>query len=154
VKIIDLNHHISSRLSCVIEQEIRILNDLNHPNIIKLKEVIHRIWNVLVVMEHCEGETLLDFILSAKLKDLSEVKHLFIQMVEVISYFHSFGIAHGDIKPDSIVLTGEGDVKLVDFGYGKEKLFGFDEDKSGTVKYESLELFRSDAYNTQKSDIW
>jgi MAP/microtubule affinity-regulating kinase len=154
VKIIDLTHHISSRLSCAIEREIRLLKGLNHPNIIKLKEVIHEHCHIFIVMEHCEGGTLLDFILSDKLNDLSEVKRLFLQIVEAISYLHSFGIAHGDLKPDNIVLTAEGDVKLIDFGYCKEKLIGFDEDKSGTVKYGSPELFQSGAYNTQKSDIW
>jgi serine/threonine protein kinase len=154
VKIIELKDDISSRLSSAIEREIRLLKGLNHRNIIKLKEVIEENCNLFIVMEHCEGGTLLDLILSDKLNDLSEVKRLFVQIVEAICYLHSFGIAHGDIKPDNIVLTAEGDVKIIDFGYCKEKKIGFDEDKSGTVKYGSPELFRSGAYNTQKSDIW
>jgi serine/threonine protein kinase len=43
---------------------------------------------------------------------------------------------------------------MIDFRYCKEKLIGFDEDKSGTVKYGSPELFRSGAYNTLKSGLW
>jgi MAP/microtubule affinity-regulating kinase len=154
VKIHGLNDNISLTLSAAIEREIRILKSLDHPNIIKLIDVFRSNGCIFLVLEHCEGGTLLDFILSNKLKDLSEVKRLFRQIVESISYLHRRGISHGDIKPDNIVLTTDGDAKLIDFGYSKESLIGFDEDKSGTVKYSSPELFVSGFYDTQKSDIW
>jgi serine/threonine protein kinase len=154
VKIIHFNKNISSQLSSAIERETRILKKLDHPNIIKVIEVIQENDKVFVVMEYCEGGTLLDLILADKLKDLSEVKRLFHQIAEAVSYLHRLGIAHGDIKPDNIVLTAEGDTKLIDFGYCKEELLGFDQDKSGTVKYAPPELFQSGAYNTRKADVW
>jgi MAP/microtubule affinity-regulating kinase len=154
VKIIYLSDNIPTSLTAAVEREIRILKSLNHPNIIKLIEVVRENHRIFVVMEHCEGGTLLNLITSDKLKGLSEVKRLFRQIVEGISYLHSLGIAHGDIKPDNIVLTSEGDAKLIDFGYCKESLVGFDEDKSGTVKYAPPEIFRAGAYDTRKADSW
>jgi serine/threonine protein kinase len=154
VKIINGDHNMSFKLSSAIEREIRILKKLDHPNIIRLIEVIHENGYIFVVMEHCEGGTLLDLILADKLHDLSDVKRLFRQIAEAVAYLHSLGIAHGDIKPDNIVLTADGDAKLIDFGYCKESLLGFDEDKSGTVQYAAPELFITGAYNTRKADIW
>jgi MAP/microtubule affinity-regulating kinase len=154
VKIINLKDKHCSRLSSAVEREIRLLKTFDHPNIIKLIEVVHENGIVFVVMEYCEGGTLLDFILSDKLKSLSEVKRLFHQITKAISYLHNLGIAHGDIKPDNIVLTSDGNAKLIDFGYCKESLLGFDDDKSGTVKYAPPEFLRSGAYNTRKADIW
>jgi serine/threonine protein kinase len=154
VKIVDLKEDISSRLTTSVEREIRILKRLNHPNIIKLIEVVRINGKVFIVMEHCEGGTLLNLILSEKLNDESEVKRLFSQIAEGISYLHKHGISHGDIKPDNIVLTADGEAKLIDFGYSKESFIGFDCDKSGTVKYSAPELLRSGVYDTRKADSW
>jgi serine/threonine protein kinase len=154
VKIIESMDNLPFALSAAVEREIRLLRTFAHTSIIKLIEVIRENDRIFVVMEHCEGGTLLDVILSDKLKSISEVKRLFSQIAEGISYLHDRGIAHGDIKPDNIVLTSEGDVKLIDFGFSKECLIGFDDDKSGTVQYCAPELFRSGAYDTRKADSW
>jgi 5'-AMP-activated protein kinase catalytic alpha subunit len=135
VKIIEFGGNVCPKVAAAVEREIRLLGGLDHPNIVRLIEVVREKGRVFVVLEHCEGGTLLDRILSDELKSVSEVKRLFRQIASGVWYLHRRGIAHGDIKPDNIVLTEEGDAKLIDFGYSKEVLLGSDEDKSGTVKY-------------------
>jgi MAP/microtubule affinity-regulating kinase len=154
VKILASGDSLCCDLTDAIEREVRLLGSLDHPNIVKLYEVVHENGHVFVVLEHCEGGTLLDLILSDTLQNVSEVKRLFRPIADAVSYLHGRGIAHGDIKPDNIVLTADGDAKLIDFGYSKEMLIGFDEDKSGTVKYCAPELFCSSAYDTRKADVW
>jgi serine/threonine protein kinase len=154
VKIIDIRGDIPEHLMNALEREIRILSRLNHPNIVKLIEVIRETEFILIVMEHCEGGTLLDYLLEGKLTSRSEVKRLFRQIALGICYLHNQGISHGDIKPDNIVLTREGDAKIIDFGYCRECLMCSDSEKAGTIKYAAPELLRSGIYNTEKADVW
>jgi serine/threonine protein kinase len=154
VKIIDIRSGLSESLMDSLQREVRVLSRLNHPNIVKLVEVIQDNHFIFLVMEHCEGGTLLNYIIEGKLNDQSETKRLFHQIAKGISYLHSQGISHGDIKPDNIVLTSDCNAKIIDFGYCKECLMGSDSDKSGTIKYAPPELFQSGIYNTQKADIW
>jgi serine/threonine protein kinase len=148
VKIID------SSFSVTVEREIRLLRQLDHPHIIKLIEVVEEDGLIFVVLEYCEGGTLLDMVLKKKLKSLCHVKRLFRQVASAVGYLHTQGISHGDIKPENVVLTGDGNAKLIDFGYCKECLIGTNADKTGTVKYSAPEVLRSGAYNTRKADAW
>jgi serine/threonine protein kinase len=154
VKIIKADSSMSANLKNAVEREIRVLQRLDHPNIVRLVDVIRTADRIFVVMEHCEGGTLLDHILADGLKTVRELKRIFRGIVRGVSYLHSQGISHGDLKPDNIVLAKGGGVKLIDFGYCKETPIGFDSDKSGTVKYASPELLRRGVYNTQKADSW
>jgi serine/threonine protein kinase len=154
VKIIELLPCNESYLQEAVEKEIRVLNRLNHKFIIKLFDVVRDNNLIFLVMENCDGGNLLDLILSGNLKNISDIKQLFKQIVEGVQYLHTQGIAHGDLKPENIGITSRGDVKLLDFGYCKEKQIGFDADKSGTCRYCSPELLTIGRFNTQKADIW
>jgi serine/threonine protein kinase len=154
VKIIATGASMSMTLKDAIERELQALSRLDHPNIIRLIDVIRTPDRIFVVMEHCDGGTLLDHILSDGFKSMREMKRIFRAVIRGVSYLHSQGISHGDSKPDNIVLTKNGGVKLIDYGHCKETLLGFDSDKSGTVQYASPELLRSGVYNTRKADSW
>jgi serine/threonine protein kinase len=154
VKIINTDSSTSMGLKLAVEREIDVLKILDHPNIIRLIDVVRTTDQIFVVMEHCDDGTLLDHILANRLKSIREVKRIFRAIAKGVSYLHSQGVSHGDLKPDNIALTKNGGVKLIDFGYCKQTTIGFDHDKSGTVKYASPELLRRGVYNTQKADAW
>jgi serine/threonine protein kinase len=154
VKIIGKGEKMTKNVSAAVEREIRVLKRLNHPNIVKLIEVVREEKNIFVVLENCEGGSLLNHILSGAKMGLAEVVRVFRQIASAVGYLHSEGIAHGDLKPDNIVLTKSGEVKLIDFGYCKEDVMSGDGDKSGTIKYAPPEFFRRGLYNPRKADMW
>jgi len=101
-----------------IHREIYILAGLNHPNIMKLFEVIDTRTHVNLIMQLCSGPNLLDYQkrFGEKLKFahnkvwtvmLSEdiVKPLFKQLVSAIDYMHKLGLVHRDLRIENIIIN-------------------------------------------------
>ena len=114
-----------------IHREIYILAGLNHPNIMKLFEVIDTRTHVNLIMQLCSGPNLLDYQkrFGEKLKFahnkvwtvmLSEdiVKPLFKQLVSAIDYMHKLGLVHRDLRIENIIINEQTkEVKFIDFGF-------------------------------------
>ncbi len=94
---------------------------LSHPNIVRVfdfgveKEIYY------LVMEYIDGETLEDLIQRSRPRGLNYKAAMTIlnQVFDAISYSHSLGIVHADLKPANIILKSDGTVKLLDFGVSK-----------------------------------
>lgn len=114
-----------------IHREIYILAGLNHPNIMKLFEVIDTRTHVNLIMQLCSGPNLLDYQkrFGEKLKFahnkvwtvmMSEeiVKPLFKQLVSAIDYMHKLGLVHRDLRIENIIINEmTKEVKFIDFGF-------------------------------------
>ncbi|MGC2618148.1 MAG: tetratricopeptide repeat protein [Acidobacteriaceae bacterium] len=128
---------------------------LNHPNIAAVYDVIEEKDDVLLVMEFIAGSTL-----RAQLGAPMPLDRFFpiaLQCVEALAAAHSRGILHGDVKPENIMLTPTGQVKLLDFGVAR-RLPGSDpawetaatqtlsgsRNMAGTPVYMSPEILRGD----------
>ncbi|KAJ7248921.1 kinase-like domain-containing protein [Mycena rebaudengoi] len=105
-----------SRMS---SREIDIMETLRHPNICLLREAF---WNangsIDLVLELVEGGDLLDFILMNNGLTEAMTKHMTFQLCQALSYIHSRGITHRNLKPENILLTKDHPpiVKVADFG--------------------------------------
>ncbi len=88
---------------------------MKHPNIITYyhTEIVDGV--VHLVMEYCEGGTLLDKIYNSDYTQI-EAMEWCRKIANTMSYVHKQGIYHHDIKPDNILFTNEGDLKVSDFG--------------------------------------
>ena len=107
---------------------------LNHPNIAAIYDVIEEKDDVLLVMEFVAGTTLRD-----QLGNPIPLDRFFAiaqQCVDALAAAHGKGILHGDVKPENIMLTPSGQVKLLDFGVAR-RLPGF-EFTSATAATETL----------------
>ena len=119
-----------------LENEINILNEVDHPNIIKLIEVQKTTNHVYLVMELCNGgglsECLEDYKKNNKKAFPEEiVQYLMKQIVSGINYLHKKNILHRDIKLDNILVNFENEedrknrnllkstVKIIDFGFAR-----------------------------------
>ncbi|MCA1717643.1 MAG: serine/threonine protein kinase [Actinobacteria bacterium] len=94
-------------------REGQIAENLRHENIVKTLEVIPGDLEVYLVTEFVRGEPL---DVAARHYTLDEVQDALVQILEALSYAHSQGIIHRDIKPQNALVDGRGKVKLTDFG--------------------------------------
>jgi serine/threonine protein kinase len=141
--------------------EAKNMFKMTHPNIIKVTDLIDQEDGVAFVMEYIEGETLKEHLeRKGKLTD-EEIKKLFVQMLEAVSYVHEQNFVHRDIKPSNFMISPKGVVKLLDFGIAKNT------DKTsaeytqtgtmqnmGTPMYMSPEQIKSTKDVTDQSDIY
>ena len=72
-----------------------------------------------IVMQYIEGETLWNKVRNNPLAP-AEVVHIGIQAAEALAEAHSHGVIHRDIKPQNVIITPRGQVKILDFGLAKQ----------------------------------
>ena len=97
------------------EEEAKAASALNHPNIITIYQIGDFESSSFIAMELVDGTTLRERIEHGPL-ELSEVLPIARQLCEGLQKAHDSGVVHGDLKPDNIMVTRDGLVKIVDFG--------------------------------------
>src|SRR5580658_3354637 len=100
------------------EREARSASGLNHPNIITIYELGQDGSTRYIAMELVEGKTLGE-LLVAGLLPIRKVIEIATQVAEGLAKAHEAGIAHRDLKPDNLMITLDGFVKILDFGLAK-----------------------------------
>lgn len=139
-------------------QEQQILAGINHPNIARLYDGgITPEGYPYIVMEYVEGQAIDEYCRKHNLP-FSELIGLFKQVCNAMQYAHNKLIVHHDIKPANILVSKEGNVKLLDFGisqviFSQEKEVQKEDAFSGTLKYAAPEQFSS-ASPSVESDIY
>jgi hypothetical protein len=98
--------------------EIRTLAGLEHPNIAQLRTAFQFERQFVMIMEYVEGTTL-DKLSTQQQVTLDQILEYSMQALSALSYAHSRGVTHRDIKPPNIMITDHGIVKLMDFGIAK-----------------------------------
>ncbi|AAP04791.1 serine/threonine protein kinase [Chlamydia caviae] len=96
-------------------KEARIIEQISHPNIVKLYQYGQCREGLYIAMEYIQGVSLRHYILS-QLIPLSRAIDIILHIAQAIEYLHSRGILHRDIKPENILITSQGNIKLIDFG--------------------------------------
>ncbi|XP_078049842.1 serine/threonine-protein kinase PAK mbt [Augochlora pura] len=134
--------------------EVVIMRDYHHPNIVEMYDsflVDDELW---VVMEYLEGGALTDIVTHSRM-DESQIATVCSQCLKPLAYLHSQGVIHRDIKSDSILLTADGRVKLSDFGFCAQVSQELPRRKSlvGTPYWMSPEVISRLPYGPEV-DIW
>jgi Tol biopolymer transport system component/predicted Ser/Thr protein kinase len=99
-------------------QEAKAASALNHPNIVTIYNIGHEDGVDFIAMEFIAGRTL-DRVIAGEGLKLPELLRYGIQIADALARAHAAGIVHRDLKPGNIMVTDEGQVKLVDFGLAK-----------------------------------
>jgi tetratricopeptide (TPR) repeat protein/tRNA A-37 threonylcarbamoyl transferase component Bud32 len=98
--------------------EARAAATLDHPNICSIHEVNEDGDCLFIVMQYVEGETLGEKLVESSLPT-DELLDIGIQVAEALSEAHSRGVIHRDIKPQNVIVTPRGQVKVLDFGLAR-----------------------------------
>ncbi len=100
-------------------RERQILAALNHPNIARLYDAgISAQGRPYLALEFVQGQTLTAYC-DARRLGLQERIHLFLQALEAVRFAHANLVVHRDLKPSNLLVTDEGQVRLLDFGISK-----------------------------------
>lgn len=99
-------------------REAKAAAKLDHPNICSIHEVGESEGRGFIVMQYVEGETLA-FRIQRKPLELRESLDIAVQLADALAEAHSRGIIHRDIKPQNVMLTPRGQVKVLDFGLAR-----------------------------------
>ena len=109
--------------------EAKHIAHLNHPNIIHIIDVFDENSTSYYVMEYIEGGSLENKLGTTGLS-MSDATRYILQVAEALKYIHEQKIAHLDIKPSNIMLNGNGEIVLIDFGVSKQYDFSTGEQTS------------------------
>lgn len=130
--------------------EIKLLHLLYHKNIV-------RIFNYYLYPTYYTGYIVMEFIegleIDAYLEKYPEnINNIFEQVIDGFVYLEENSILHRDIRPSNIMVDNNHNVKIIDFGFGKQKEFLYDEEKSISLNWwggESPDDFKKNIYNFQ-----
>ncbi|XP_068567721.1 SNF related kinase b [Cebidichthys violaceus] len=138
-------------------QEVRCMRLVQHPNVVRLYEVIDTPTTLYLVMELAEGGDLYDYILRHE-GGVAEgnAKRHFAQIVRAVAYCHQLHVVHRDLKPENVVFfPQQGAVKLTDFGFSNLFQPGTMLATScGSLAYSAPEILLGEEYDAPAVDIW
>ncbi|XP_024544736.1 serine/threonine-protein kinase GRIK1 isoform X2 [Selaginella moellendorffii] len=141
-----------------VRREVEVMKHLRHPNIVRLIEVIDdpECDQLYMVLEYIEGQRM--FKQSGPPGGLGEstARRYFRDIVAGLMYLHNNKVIHGDIKPENLMITAEGRIKIGDFGISRT--FEGDDDllrrSPGTPVFTAPECCKGMAYHGKAADVW
>ncbi|CAK5073426.1 unnamed protein product [Meloidogyne enterolobii] len=131
------------------------MKQLDHPNIVKLYQVIENETTLYLVMEYASGGELFDYLVAHGRMKEKEARAKFRQIVSAVQYLHSKNVIHRDLKAENLLLDSAMNIKIADFGFSNtfspgNKLDTF----CGSPPYAAPELFQGKKYDGPEVDVW
>ena len=148
-RVIDL-----SPVSENIKNEIEILGSVCHPYIQKFVDTVVIDEKLCLILDY-EEKQYLSLFLDQVTVDEEVLRDYFLQLMEAVQYLHKNNIVHLDIRPDSLYIDSQGNLKLSKFFNAKRvKSDGKVKGNYGNLNYQAPEIFDSDKFDGKKADIW
>lgn len=116
---IKLSHPTAVTAAERFARESRVVARLQHPNIVRIHEVIHHDGQYALVCEYIDGETLAERMRRERMP-VDAVVSLLIRIADALAYAHTKGVVHRDIKPQNILVDRDGRPHLTDFGLASD----------------------------------
>lgn len=144
-----------------VAAEFCISSSLHHPNIITTLDLVRDIDGTFCeVMEYCSGGDIYSRVRSAGKLCAAEANCYFKQLLWGLAYLHDTGVAHRDLKPDNLLLTSKGALKIADFGNSECFRLPWQEKGRmttglcGSFPYISPEQFTEKFFDPRSVDVW
>lgn len=156
VKVIK-KHKLTTKDRESLRSEIAIMQLVNHPHVIHLKNVFEHREEIFIVMGLVMGGDLFQRISVYKRFDEDTTRTIVYRLLETVQHLHSYGIVHRDIKPENIMMTYEDrndHIQVADFGLSKFTTPTEIMDMAcGTLAYVAPEVLQLKGYS-KKVDVW
>ncbi|XP_046142830.1 calcium/calmodulin-dependent protein kinase type 1 isoform X5 [Osmia bicornis bicornis] len=139
-----------------LENEIRVLRRLTHPNIVQLLETFEDKHKVYLVMELVTGGELFDRIVEKGSYTEKDASGLIRQVLEAVDYMHDQGVVHRDLKPENLLYYSpdeDSKIMISDFGLSKMEDSGIMATACGTPGYVAPEVLAQKPYG-KAVDVW
>jgi len=155
IKILDKNK-LDDKTQKMLSREISCMEKLQHPNLIRMFEVLETVDNLYMVLEYAScGELFHKIVNQGKFSE-SISRSYFSQLLSAVQHMHQRNIVHRDIKAENVFLHINGTLKLGDLGFStivssvEQQLNTF----CGSPPYAAPELFKDDYYYGNSVDVW
>lgn len=138
-------------------REISLLKELNHPNVVRLLDVVHSEKKLFLVFEYLDRDLkkYMDSVPAGGIS-LPLVKSYLYQLLSGIAFCHSHRILHRDLKPQNLLIDSQGSIKLADFGLARA--FGVPvrsyTHEVVTLWYRAPEILLGCRYYSTPVDVW
>jgi protein-serine/threonine kinase len=144
-----------------LTSEFCISSSLRHPNVIHTLDLLQDSkGDYCEVMEFCAGGDLYTLVLAAGKLEVAEADCYFKQMMRGVEYMHEMGVAHRDMKPENLLLTTHGSLKITDFGNGECFRMAWEADAHmvtglcGSAPYIAPEEYIDKEFDARAVDVW
>lgn len=138
-----------------VSREIRILKQVNHPNIVKLYEIIETSKTIFLIMEFVPCGELFDYIVARSRLTEEQAGHFYTQILSGLEYLHKQNIIHRDLKPENLLLDENNNIKIVDFGLSFLDTTGdLLKTACGSPCYAAPEMIAGKKYKGKNVDVW
>jgi protein-serine/threonine kinase len=130
---------------------------LKHPNIVEMSDFFEDDINYYIEMvpHGLPGMDLFDYIELRVNMDEVECRKIFVQVAEALHHLHTKAkVVHRDIKDENVILDGEGNIKLIDFGSAAYIKSGPFDVFVGTIDYAAPEVLAGKSYRGKEQDVW
>ncbi|KAF5803096.1 putative protein kinase CAMK-CAMKL-CHK1 family [Helianthus annuus] len=157
----DKQRIVTGGLAAHVKREIAAMRRLNHPNIVRMHEVLANQKKIYFVLEFAPGGDLFSKVAKCRFsEDLS--RRYFQQLVSAVRYCHSRGVYHRDLKLENLLLDENWNLKVTDFGLSvvthrsrsPSDTDGLVHTMCGTPAYVAPEILAKKGYDGAKVDIW
>uniref|UniRef100_A0A7N0UUQ6 non-specific serine/threonine protein kinase n=1 Tax=Kalanchoe fedtschenkoi TaxID=63787 RepID=A0A7N0UUQ6_KALFE len=158
LKIIDKEKALKHNITSLIEKEITTMKLVNHPNVIRVHEVLASRTKIFIVLEYASGGDLFDKIANGGRLKEDEGRRLFQQLIRAVDYIHSRGVCHRDLKLENVLLDGSSNLKVSDFGFSavspQDNDDGMFHTACGSPNYVAPEILDQKGYDGATADVW
>jgi len=143
-----------------LQREIKVMKELDHPNICKLLATFEQDRTMYFIMELCEGGEVFDRIIENGFITEAVCADIISQVAAALAYVHARGIAHRDIKPENVVFCSQDrndtHIKVIDWGLAMDFLEKPMTDAVGSFTYAAPEVIESQDIKsyTAACDLW
>ncbi|XP_071957874.1 serine/threonine-protein kinase SIK2-like [Antedon mediterranea] len=154
IKIIDKTKLDESNLKKVY-REVHIMKNLNHPHVIKLYQVMETKSMLYLVTEYAQNGEMFDYLDKNGRMSEKEAGQKFGQIVSAVDYCHKHNVVHRDLKAENLLLDGNMNVKIADFGFSNYFTVGKHlATWCGSPPYAAPEVFEGQQYEGPQLDVW
>jgi calcium-dependent protein kinase len=142
----------------LLKNELAILGEKSHPNLIRIVDLMEDDRNYYVVSELVKGGELFKRLVKVSKFTETQARDIVLQLMQGLNYMHQQSVTHRDMKPENILLVSEDpknfSIKIADLGFAQkfDRKTGLDL-VLGTPLYMAPELVRHERYS-EKVDVW